>query len=705
MNVGDFGFDANLNIPGRDTGTPVVYDGINDAVASQQMASGGSLELKNLNIAGIQKMVSPGDDLQAALSAIDISGGGTMLMKGGVYTQKTPLIGYSSTTIQGISPSATIINFEGSSNLSFTGTQVYTTGTITNIASGVFVTGSGTAWLTKAAAGQYLFIGTRHYKIAAVTSDTTLILQEGYADNVTLPASYRISTAIVDVKLNGFSVTGSTGTGITFDDAVQITMDNVQANQNGKGITFTNVSRMNQDRLLAAANTSDGITYTNVGLCDWESVNTVSNGGHNFVLNNVKTVSALMSAVAATSDGFNCTDVDQVLLTVEASGNGGQGIEFVSGCDDNTIDGLLFGNSSDGIKLTATSDRNKIKGNYVGNGGYGINIAASSCDFNTIDVPIFSNNSSGTYNDSGTSTNIVATITQADAQIFTADGTWTKPATAKLVYVEMWGAGGGGGGGGTNVSGGTGGGGGAYVSRIFSVSDLTSTAVVTVGTGGTGGAAQNSGSPGGTSSFGTYLFAYGGGGGFRDNGGANHTGGTGGGSAGAGVIGDNLGSTIGGSPASVAGANGISGQGAGSNPAADGKNAENGGGSGGSITLGTAIYLGGSSLNGGGGGGAGNLRGNTSFINGSAGGTTGSYTSGGGAAGGVGAGSNGANGSAGQGGGGGAGNDSPNNGGNGGNGGIRGGGGGGGGNGGNGGSGTGGTGGTGGRGEVRVYSI
>lgn len=353
--------------------------------------------------------VDMGPDIQRALDTLNERGGGTVFLKVGTYTVKTALTGYPSVSIAGISPSATIIDFVSTAaNLSYAGTGVYSTGTITSITSGVNVTGSGTSWLANASAGQYLFIGTRHYKIAAVTSDTTLVLQEGYTDNVTMPgAAYRISSAIVDVKLSNFSVKGSTGTGIVFTDTVQLTLDNLQSILCNKGFSFTHVSRFNADRVLAVSNTSNGYEFTNVGLSDWESVNATSNGGHGFVWNNVKTVSALISTNANTSDGINATDVDQTILIIEASGNGGQGIELVSGCDENDIDGLFVSNTSDGVKLTATSDRNHIKGIYKSNGGYGINIAASSCDDNTIDVPTFSGNSSGTYSDSGTNTNIV----------------------------------------------------------------------------------------------------------------------------------------------------------------------------------------------------------------------------------------------------------------------------------------------------------
>jgi len=66
---------------------------------------------------------------------------------------------------------------------------------------------------------------------------------------------------------------------------------------------------------------------------------------------------------------------------------------------------LATDNTSDGVKLTATSDNNIIlAGDAITNGGYGINIAASTCDNNTILRVFYSGNTSGTLNDAGTGT-------------------------------------------------------------------------------------------------------------------------------------------------------------------------------------------------------------------------------------------------------------------------------------------------------------
>lgn len=103
-----------------------------------------------------------------------------------------------------------------------------------------------------------------------------------------------------------------------------------------------------------------------------------------------------------------------------------------------------------------------------------------------------------------------------DFQEFTSSGTWTKPAGATFVKVEVWGAGGGGEGqipASPPVSF-AGGGGGAYMTRTFKADDLGSTAPVIVGAGGAGGDGlpATAGADGGYSSFGPFALvkAYGG---------------------------------------------------------------------------------------------------------------------------------------------------------------------------------------------------
>lgn len=398
-----------------------------------QIKSNGDAEFQNVNIGVKNISINSTQSVQTAINTLNTAGGGILHLKAGTYVITSPIVLYSNIRIEGESYSTVTLYFSaGANNITMTGTNVYTTGTISSIAGGVNVTGSGTTW-TSAMVGRQLFISNRWYVISAFVSTTAITLASGYADGPTYSGTYRIASPITDVELIDLTLTGSTTTAIVGTDVRDILWQDVIIPANNKGFALTSFMNITPIRVAAVSNTSNGYELTNGSFFNATQVAAISNGGHGALLNGLSSCPFNFSAANAnTTDGFNCTDVDKCLFAVEASGNGGQGIEFVSGCDNNFINNaLITSNVSDGIKLTATSDSNTIGSslNLLSNGGYGINIAASTCDTNAVISPIFSGNTSGPYLDNGTGTIFILSnsVSTGNQDIFGdgSDGTVT----------------------------------------------------------------------------------------------------------------------------------------------------------------------------------------------------------------------------------------------------------------------------------------
>lgn len=222
----------------------------------------------------------------------------------------------------------------------------------------------------------------------------------------------------------------------------------------------------------------------------------------------------------------------------------------------------------------------------------------------------------------GTSKWTITSDQITNSQVFTGNGTWTKPAGARWVRVMAIGGGGGGGSGtrqaaGTARTGGGGGGGGGYSDKQMLASLCGTTETIVVAATAAGGIAVtsdgtigNAGTNGNSSSFGTaataqFVFANGG-----DSGNAGQL------AANAATSRGGAGTSIGGSGASSSGTGGNGTVGSGLNFGFTG-----GGGSGGGITAADQQRAGGA----GGAGISGNLAGGTAGTSG--GGTGGAGTS------------------------------------------------------------------------------
>ena len=380
----------------------------------------GDAEFRTILLGGLNVNISAGQSLNGALSDLNNVGGGIANLGDGTYTLTSNITVPNSTKIIGSNRDTTVLVM-GAYQFIVAGTSTYTAGTIASVGSGgTVVTGSGTSWLANVTSSHQIFIDNRWYKIAAVTGDTTIILAEPYKDAPTFSGTYRAAVVASDIIFENLVLSGSATTAVDLDDCRGVSFRNILFLSNNKAFTCNNYSFMTFDTVEITNSTSNGYELSNGQFGNFYSFGSFGNGGAGGVLNTaIRGGFSLCAHNSNTGDGINMTSVDYYDFKIALIGNGGQGMEMVSGCDFNLLDVQAIANTSDGIKLTATSDSNRLMGIVQGNGGYGINIAASTCDNNVILAPLMGGNTSGDVNDSGTST---VRIQVGPDNIFFGDG-------------------------------------------------------------------------------------------------------------------------------------------------------------------------------------------------------------------------------------------------------------------------------------------
>lgn len=376
----------------------------------QNITARGDITADNLYIGGIIEITAQsGDNLQTHLNTINTQGGGTLRLSPGTYTQTTDLTVYDNTQIIGDSSGNTIIDFDSNSaSITWTGTDTYSTGTVAVNKGSTTVTGTGTTWTT-AMIGRQIFISNRWYVIAAVTPDTSITLATNFADANVSGAAYVIANPINNVSLQHLTIKNSAADALTGIYIRDVYIEDVFFLTNNVGFDLDYFMNIVVVSTICAASVTDGYQLTKGSFFNCTGFASTSNGtgaseGAGAKLNDIKACTFIWSSMNANLDeGVEATDVNSCEFKIEASGNTEEGIEFVSGCNNNFVtDSLIVGNTGDNIKFTATSDTNTIgpSCNITDGSGWGISFAAG-CDNNRVIGPYFNNNSSGNISDSG----------------------------------------------------------------------------------------------------------------------------------------------------------------------------------------------------------------------------------------------------------------------------------------------------------------
>ena len=348
-------------------------------------------------------------NLATAITTVSDAGGGTVALVPATYTATSSFTIPSGVTLD--MNGATIDFDNGAYQILIEGTNAYSTGTLAvNYASGS-VTGTLTVW-TASMVGQSILIGDYWYTITARASDTAITISPVFqAPNVS-GVTYVIATTVDDVAVVNGTLQNASGTLLKYRYVNGFLMDGLlttDATQGIDGDDSANIQWVNSN----IEDCTSGMTANNVRFCtfnNWGILNITGGTGIdlNGVSNTALGIASIQGIVGVGLKFTNCSNLGFINYSIiECSSHG---IECVSGNSAlDLISGYTDTVGGDGIKLTATSDGIHITAQEVKNyTGYGINIAASSCDNNTIGIITYGGGGSGTLNDSGTGTRVSA---------------------------------------------------------------------------------------------------------------------------------------------------------------------------------------------------------------------------------------------------------------------------------------------------------
>lgn len=402
--------DEELIVASQKT-TPIYYPQVIGQFAGGSAQDYGNPRLNEIHI-------SPGQNIQDALTALGESGGGVLRLKNGTYFASQNIDVPSNVTLEGSGLQTTIISFADTAfSVRLVGIRRTSAGSVDFTEGSVTVSGTTTSF-TQATPGDFFQIvaedATYIAEILSIESDTSLTLVDVYplasisgislGGSTTLVSLVR-NSSVKDLTIRDSAVDGidiqyadniivervrvysCSGDGFDIDSATNLLFSNVESSfHTERGWEITVIQNALFLNCLAVGNTGDGFNYGATAGSSGEQVvffACISDGN--------------------TGDGFEVTAKGTKFLACKAVENDGAGFHIV-GANDCIIDSFYsVNNGTDGIELDTTARRTIIRNGVLErNDAFGIDIGLATDT--RIDQCQFVSNSSGNIRDGGTTT-------------------------------------------------------------------------------------------------------------------------------------------------------------------------------------------------------------------------------------------------------------------------------------------------------------
>jgi parallel beta-helix repeat protein len=405
--VGDGTVDSN--------GVLMNYNGFYACAANQTPATanvriltdGSAYFSGTFEIGGATKTVGTVAEIQPALDELEATGG-TLYLKAGTYNLTSDIYIPSGCNLEGTARDNCIIEC-GNYSIIMSGSDAYSTGTITIDDGETEVVGSGTTW-TEDMVGQSIWIDYNYYEITGFTDTTHLTIEE-YSGVDISDETYVIATIVYNPQITKLTIQNSSGAGIQsyYSDNPQLDDLSVYGCDIGIDMKYSVFPE------LLTFNIENGINlvmdYINGFFINYSSFD-FSTSGEGIKISNTITSSMYLSSCGNnTTHGLSLDNCDNnTFFDCDFFDNNESGIYIISNSDDNTF--LAIGannNGGDGIAIIEESDTNNISSCIIkDNNGFGLNINSATCNNNSIIGNTATGNVSGIYYDVGTDTYIIA---------------------------------------------------------------------------------------------------------------------------------------------------------------------------------------------------------------------------------------------------------------------------------------------------------
>lgn len=361
QDIYSLGFDKSLNRGIDSIQSPTVYDQIGAAVNTGQVLSGGNVIVKTLSIGGLVRQVAPGDDIQAAIDAVNREGGGTVQLLAGTYLINDNLELRTRVALAGAGEDITVLNFEG---------RTYA----------VRAVGTASAILTNIRISDLTV--TQSGGVAGIEIDycDSWLIRNVRSTDCTF-RGFRIDHsqrfAIVDSLADNNATAGFVFDGDSTRETMEYQVSNCVADTNGTdGFIWTESnSQTNTNFTVIGAvsknNVSDGFAVgtssNNSAQAAFVSCSSSGNGADGYRCTNTDLIFVCCFAINNVMDGFDCSPSSTYVACV-AEGNTDADFNI----DVSTAVNLVACSPERGTgiapssKISVSSERNNVSGNYGG---------------------------------------------------------------------------------------------------------------------------------------------------------------------------------------------------------------------------------------------------------------------------------------------------------------------------------------------------